>query len=125
MNSPPAVEMPVDDDEGRPLPSKLNWVRAGVMGANGGIVSTAGMVVGVASAAVSNEARLGGGIAALVAGALSMAVGEYVSVSSQRGSQRLRARNEKAQLARNPEHELKQLTRLLQAKVLTGRSPSR
>ena len=115
MSSPPSVEMPVDDEEGRSLPSKLNWLRAGVMGANDGIVSTAGIVVGVASAAVSNEALLAAGVAALVAGALSMAAGEYVSVSSQRDSQRSELENEKAQLARNPERELEQLTRLLQA----------
>ncbi|NLE81793.1 MAG: hypothetical protein GX610_19880 [Rhodococcus sp.] len=66
------------------LGSRLNWLRAGVMGANDGIVSTAGMVVGVAGAAVGSAALLAAGVAATVAGALSMAVGEYVSVSSQR-----------------------------------------
>jgi len=112
MSSP--VEMPVGD-EGRQLSSKLNWLRAGVMGANDGIVSIAGMVVGVAGAAVSNEALLAAGFAALAAGALSMAVGEYVSVSSQRDSQRAELENEQAQLARNPEYELQQLTRLIHA----------
>src|SRR3546814_1033042 len=62
----------------------LNGVRAGVMGANDGIVSTAAMVVGVAGAAVSDGALLAAGLSATVAGALSMGVGEYVSVSSQR-----------------------------------------
>lgn len=66
------------------LGSRLNWLRAGVMGANDGIVSTAGMVVGVAGASVGSAALLAAGVAATVAGALSMAVGEYVSVSSQR-----------------------------------------
>lgn len=64
--------------------TRLNWLRAGVMGANDGIVSTAGMVVGVAGAAVSDAALLIAGVSAVAAGALSMAVGEYVSVSSQR-----------------------------------------
>jgi vacuolar iron transporter family protein len=63
---------------------RLNWLRAGVMGANDGIVSTAAMVVGVAGAAVSDGALMAAGVSATIAGALSMAVGEYVSVSSQR-----------------------------------------
>ena len=66
------------------IASRLNWLRAGVMGANDGIVSTAAMVVGVAGAAVSDGALLAAGVSATIAGALSMAVGEYVSVSSQR-----------------------------------------
>ena len=65
------------------LSSKLNWLRAGVVGANDGIVSTAGIVMGVAGAAVSDQALIASGVAGLVAGAISMAVGEYVSVSSQ------------------------------------------
>ena len=105
----------VDEAQGSELASRLNWLRAGVMGANDGIVSTAGMVVGVASAAVSDTALLASGVAALVAGALSMAVGEYVSVSSQRDSQRAELENERKQLARNPEHGLEQLTRLIEA----------
>lgn len=66
------------------IANRLNWLRAGVMGANDGIVSTAGMVVGVAGAAVSDAALFAAGVSATIAGALSMAVGEYVSVSSQR-----------------------------------------
>lgn len=66
------------------IASRLNWLRAGVMGANDGVVSTAAMVVGVAGAAVSDGALLAAGVSATIAGALSMAVGEYVSVSSQR-----------------------------------------
>jgi VIT1/CCC1 family predicted Fe2+/Mn2+ transporter len=113
--------MPVDGSEGRQLSSKLNWLRAGVMGANDGIVSTAGMVVGVASAAVSSEALVAAGFAGLAAGALSMAVGEYVSVSSQRDSQRAELENERAQLTRYPEAELEQLTRLIQAEGVDRR----
>lgn len=78
------------------LGARLNWLRAGVMGANDGIVSTAGMVVGVAGAAVGSSAILAAGIAATVAGALSMAVGEYVSVSSQRDALVARAGDELA-----------------------------
>ncbi len=70
------------------LSSRLNWLRAGVLGANDGIVSTAGVVAGVAGAAVSDTALLISGIAGLMAGALSMAAGEYVSVSTQRDSER-------------------------------------
>lgn len=105
----------VDEAQGSELASRLNWLRAGVMGANDGIVSTAGMVVGVASAAVSDTALLASGVAALVAGALSMAVGEYVSVSSQRDSQRAELEHERKQLAGNPEYGLEQLTRLIEA----------
>ena len=64
--------------------TRLNWLRAGVLGANDGIVSTAGLVVGVAGASSAAGPILTAGIAGLVAGAVSMALGEYVSVSSQR-----------------------------------------
>src|SRR5437764_3016860 len=79
-----------DDVEAHPgephrgaLASRLNWLRAGVLGANDGIVSTAGLVVGVAGATADRSAILVAGLAGLVAGALSMAGGEYVSVSTQ------------------------------------------
>src|SRR3546814_6449681 len=74
------------------------------------------MVVGVAGAEVSNDALLVAGIAAVTAGALSMAVGEYVSVSSQRDSERAELEDERAQLAKNPEYGLEQLTGLIQAR---------
>ena len=96
------------------IASRMNWLRAGVMGANDGIVSTAGVVVGVAGAAVSRGALLASGVAAVVAGALSMAVGEYISVSSQRDSQAAELAGERAQLQTDPEGELDQLTRLVQ-----------
>ncbi|MGL5826856.1 MAG: VIT1/CCC1 transporter family protein, partial [Nocardioides sp.] len=66
------------------LAARLNWLRAGVLGANDGIVSTAGLVVGVAGATTDSAAIMIAGIAGLFAGALSMATGEYVSVSTQR-----------------------------------------
>ena len=70
------------------LAQRLSWVRAGVLGANDGIVSTAGLVVGVAGATTSRSSLLVAGVAGLVAGAASMAAGEYVSVSTQRDSER-------------------------------------
>lgn len=108
------VDAPERSQSGR-IASRLNWLRAGVMGANDGIVSTAGLVMGVAGAAVSNGALLAAGVAALAAGALSMAVGEYVSVASQRDSQAAEIANERAQLAADPHGELEQLTLLVQA----------
>ena len=96
------------------IASRMNWLRAGVMGANDGIVSTAGVVVGVAGAAVSSGALLASGVAAVAAGAMSMGVGEYVSVSSQRDSQAAELATERAQLETDPAGELDQLTRLIQ-----------
>lgn len=105
----------MEETQGGQIASRLNWLRAGVMGANDGIVSTAGMVVGVAGAAVSNDALMAAGISAAIAGALSMAVGEYVSVSSQRDSQRAELEIEKAELASDPRQGLDQLTDLVEA----------
>ena len=81
---PVTQPVPQPEPEGPGFGARLNWLRAGVMGANDGIVSTAALVVGVAGAAVSDGALLVAGVSASTAGALSMAVGEYVSVSSQR-----------------------------------------
>ena len=78
--------------------SKLNWLRAGVLGANDGIVSTAGIVVGVAAATVARGPILTAGIAGLAAGAVSMALGEYVSVSTQRDTERALLRKERGEL---------------------------
>lgn len=110
MRRPPANE------RGREIASRLNWLRAGVMGANDGIVSTASMVVGVAGAAVSEFALLVAGIAAVVAGALSMAVSEYVAVSSQRDTQRSELAIERRELAGDPADELEELARLIEAR---------
>src|SRR6185503_16931574 len=90
------------------LSGRLNWLRAGVLGANDGIVSTAGLVVGVAGATAARGPILTAGIAGLVAGAVSMALGEYVSVSSQRDTER-------ALLAQ----ELRELAALYRAKGLS------
>jgi len=104
-----------EGEQGSRIARRLNWLRASVMGANDGIVSTAGMVVGVASAAVTNQVLLVSGIAAVIAGAVSMAVGEYVSVSTQRDSERAELAHEKSELEANPAYGLDQLTALIQA----------
>ena len=98
------------------IASKLNWLRAGVLGANDGIVSVAALIFGVAGAAASHQTVLIAGIAAVVAGALSMAVGEYVSVSTQRDLESAELAQERAQLAADPAFELEELTGLLQAR---------
>ncbi|MFF4579284.1 VIT family protein [Streptomyces sp. NPDC001389] len=95
------------------ISTRLNWLRAGVLGANDGIISTAGLVVGVAGATTSRTEILTAGVAGLLAGSLSMAVGEYVSVSSQRDSERAALDLERQELAQDPEAELAELTELL------------
>jgi vacuolar iron transporter family protein len=91
------------------LSQRLNWLRAGVLGANDGIVSTAGLVFGVAGATTDSVALLIAGLAGMVAGALSMAGGEYVSVSSQRDSERAAIRQQQAELHADPAGKLQQL----------------
>jgi vacuolar iron transporter family protein len=88
---------------------RLNWLRAGVLGANDGIVSTAGVIVGVAGATTERGAILTAGLAALVAGALSMGVGEYVSVSTQRDTESALLEKERRELLEEPETELAEL----------------
>ncbi|MFI1917505.1 VIT family protein [Nocardia sp. NPDC020380] len=102
------------------LASRLNWLRAGVLGANDGIVSTAGLVVGVAAATTETDPILTAGIAGLAAGAISMAVGEYVSVSTQRDSERALLHKEKRELAEQPEYELEELTQIYRGKGLSA-----
>ncbi|MFA4842127.1 MAG: VIT family protein [Agrococcus sp.] len=102
------------------MASKLNWLRAGVLGANDGIVSTSALMVGVAGAGTSLAGILTAGVAALVAGALSMAVGEYVSVSSQRDSERAAIRRELRHLDADPEGQIDQLAHMYE---LRGLSP--
>lgn len=101
------------------LSARLNWLRAGVLGANDGIVSVAGVVVGVAGATSNRSAILLAGIAALAAGALSMAAGEYVSVSTQRDSERALLRLERRELSEDPAGELEELTQLYEAKGIS------
>ena len=101
------------------LGGRLNWLRAGVLGANDGIVSVAALVVGVAGATTDFAPLLTAGIAGLVGGAISMALGEYVSVSSQSDSQRALIAKERQELADDPAAELEELTGIYQAKGLT------
>lgn len=98
---------------------RLNWLRAGVLGANDGIVSTASLVVGVAGATSDRGALVTAGIAGLFAGALSMAVGEYVSVCTQRDGERALLAKERRELAEDPEGELRELAELYEHKGLT------
>ena len=100
--------------------SKLNWLRAGVLGANDGIASTAGMVMGVAGADPTNtNAILIAGIASLVAGSISMAGGEYTSVSAQRDSELASLAKERVELATEPEKELRELALFYEQKGLS------
>jgi VIT1/CCC1 family predicted Fe2+/Mn2+ transporter len=91
---------------------RLNWLRAGVLGANDGIVSTAGIVLGVAGATSDRTAILIAGVAGLAAGAMSMAAGEYVSVSTQRDSEEALLAKERRELREDPEEELAELAGL-------------
>ncbi|GGQ24565.1 hypothetical protein GCM10010249_49060 [Streptomyces roseolilacinus] len=101
------------------LGTRLNWLRAAVLGANDGIVSTAGLVVGVAGATTERSALLTAGLAGLLAGSMSMAVGEYVSVSTQRDSEKAALAAERRELRERPEAELDELTGLLAERGLT------
>jgi len=100
--------------------AKLNWLRAGVLGANDGIVSVAALVVGVAAATTDSGVILLTATAALVAGAISMALGEYVSVSSQRDSEMALIAKERKELEDEPEAELLELAEIYQAKGLSA-----
>lgn len=95
------------------------WLRAAVLGANDGVVSIASLVVGVAAADATSGTILTAGMAGLVGGALSMAVGEYVSVSSQRDVEEADLELERRELREQPESELAELTQLLAAKGLS------
>ena len=108
-----------DEPHAESMAGRLNWLRAGVLGANDGIVSTAGLVVGVAGATTDSTAVLLAGVAGLVAGALSMAAGEYVSVSTQRDTERALIAKETRELAEMPEEELSELTAIYMEKGLS------
>ncbi|HSW48055.1 MAG TPA: VIT family protein [Candidatus Saccharimonadales bacterium] len=115
--------------------SKLNWLRASVLGANDGIVSIAGLVVGVAGATSSTKIIFTAGLAGIIAGAISMAAGEYVSVSSSRDTEKALLKKERFELKNYPEAELEELaciyeekglspeTALIVAKELTKKDP--
>jgi len=97
---------------------RIGWLRATILGANDGIVSTAGLIVGVAAADASRSAVLTAGAAGLVAGALSMAVGEYVSVSSQRDTELADLATERRALQVDPDSELLELTNIYRGRGL-------
>lgn len=101
------------------ISGRLNWLRAGVLGANDGIVSVAAIVVGVAGATNDLAPILTAGVAALVGGAISMALGEYVSVSSQSDSEKSLIAKETHELQEMPEEELEELAGLYQAKGIS------
>jgi VIT1/CCC1 family predicted Fe2+/Mn2+ transporter len=121
--APTETGSPLPTHDGEPhttgTAGRLNWLRAGVLGANDGIVSVAGIVVGVAGASAARAAVFTAGVAGLVAGAVSMALGEYVSVSSQRDSETAQMAQEKQELADSPEDELDELTALYAARGLS------
>lgn len=94
------------------LVERIGWLRAAVLGANDGIVSTASLIVGVAAAATAPNDVLIAGVAGLVAGAMSMAAGEYVSVSSQADTERADLARERAELEANPAFELEELRQI-------------
>ncbi|KPK14087.1 MAG: hypothetical protein AMJ62_14000 [Myxococcales bacterium SG8_38] len=99
-----------DFHEERHRTARIGWLRASVLGANDGIVSTASLVLGVATAGSSHEGIMVAGVAGLVAGAMSMAAGEYVSVSSQADTERADLDRERRELATDSEFELSELT---------------
>ncbi|MDY6809215.1 MAG: VIT family protein [Actinomycetota bacterium] len=101
------------------LSNRLNWLRAGVLGANDGIVSTAGIVVGVAAATTDRGAIFTAAIAGLAAGAVSMALGEYVSVSTQRDTEQSLLDKERRELDEQPDEEFDELVGLYEAKGLS------
>jgi VIT1/CCC1 family predicted Fe2+/Mn2+ transporter len=108
-----------DEPHAAGLSSRLNWLRAGVLGANDGIVSTAGLVVGVAAATTASGPILTAGVAGLIAGAVSMALGEYVSVSTQRDTEKALLEKERRELAESPDEELAELAAMYELKGLT------
>ena len=118
-----AVDSPVgpheDEPHGEGFNNRLNWLRAGVLGANDGIVSTAGLVMGVAGATSDRTTILIAGIAGLAAGALSMGAGEYVSVSTQRDAEDALLAKERAELHDEPQEELAELAGLYVDKGLS------
>lgn len=118
MSDSPAVTPHQGEAHHEGLASRLNWLRAGVLGANDGIVSVAGIVVGVAGASSERSDIAVAGVAGLVAGALSMATGEYVSVSTQRDTEKALIAKEKAELRDMPQEELEELTQIYQGKGL-------
>lgn len=103
------------------LMHRANWLRAAVLGANDGILSTSSLVLGVAASGAGRGAIITAGVAGLVAGAMSMAAGEYVSVSSQKDTERSDLERERRELEDFPEHELAELAKIYQQRGVSER----
>jgi VIT1/CCC1 family predicted Fe2+/Mn2+ transporter len=122
MTTPQTPAPHPDEPHGAGIAGRLNWLRAGVLGANDGIVSVAAIVVGVAGATSVTAPILTAGVAGVIGGAVSMALGEYVSVSSQRDSQQALIAKERQELTDLPDEELRELTALYEAKGLSSKT---
>ena len=120
MESTGAPALHENEPHRNDLAHRLNWLRAGVLGANDGIVSVAAIVVGVAGVTTDSGPILIAGAAGVVGGAISMALGEYVSVSSQKDSQGALIEKEKLELLEQPEEELEELAAIYQGKGLSA-----
>jgi len=123
MTKPAAVELDEQliasqEFQKAAMASKLNWLRAGVLGANDGIMSTSGILMGVAGATTDAATIMFTGVAAVVAGSISMAGGEYTSVSAQKDSEMAALETERRELAEQPELELRELTWFYEQKGL-------
>jgi VIT1/CCC1 family predicted Fe2+/Mn2+ transporter len=118
-STPEAVAAHPHEPHGAGIAHKLNWLRAGVLGANDGIVSVAAIVVGVAGATSQIAPIITAGVAGLVGGAISMALGEFVSVSSQRDTQHALIAKERRELIEQPDEELEELTAIYQGKGMS------
>jgi vacuolar iron transporter family protein len=122
LGTPPGESSAPSEPHGGSLTSRLNWLRAGVLGANDGIISIAGLVIGVAAATTDTGQIATAGVAGLVAGAVSMALGEYVSVSTQRDTERALIDKERRELEQSPDDEHAELIELLRGRGLSGES---
>ncbi len=120
METPGAATRHENEPHNNDIAQRLNWLRAGVLGANDGIVSVAAIVVGVAGVTPDSGPILVAGAAGMVGGAISMALGEYVSVSSQSDSQKSLIEKERQELLEQPEEELAELTAIYQDKGLSA-----
>ncbi len=116
---------PASDPHRRARAGRLNWLRAGILGANDGIVSVASIVVGVAAAYNQTGPILTAGAAALVGGAVSMALGEYVSVSSQSDSEKAVISRQREELRTMPEDELAELAHIYEARGLSSETAAK
>ena len=114
--------MATEQDKQRASNSTLNWLRAAVLGANDGIVSVSSIILGVAGATSARHTIFIAGLAGLVAGAFSMAVGEYVSVSSQRDTERAYIAKERRRLRDDPDHELEGLANVYMQKGVSAKT---